>query len=209
MTKVYKNDVINFEEMEINDSGSVFEQILESRKREIDSKRFFLRYISPEDLDRYDFSNLESLKEFRNRCVVGTNPLVPMGGCNVREESIEKGLRYSGMKLSDPSKEIRGTFDRHGDILTYSPIFPMFYEERDLCKFARDVYFSTLTFEELLMREIDEASDYYLHVGRYSNAKEIAKNGQYKMEQISKDDMINYATNPEMGEEVYRKYLKY
>lgn len=39
-------------------------------------------------------------------------------GCNLRKENVEKGIRYSGIKLSDPSEEISGVFDRHARVLT-------------------------------------------------------------------------------------------
>ncbi len=209
MEKYYKNDVINFEEGNIEDSESLFEHILESRKGGIDSKRFFLDYISPEEIAKYDFNDVESLKAFRERCVYGNSPLILMGGCNLNEEHVKNGLRYSGIKLSDPEGKIMGTFDRHGEILTYSPIFQAFYDERDLCKFAREHYFTTLTFEELLMREFDLAREFYVHIGSYSTAKEIGKYGSYKMEKITKDEMVEFARDPEKGESVRRKYLKY
>lgn len=65
-------------------------------------------------------------------------------GCNLRKENVEKGIRYSGIKLSDPSEEISGVFDRHARVLTQSPIFQQFYQERDLCKYAKDAYFTSV-----------------------------------------------------------------
>lgn len=210
MDRYYKVDMISFEEEFLEPTESLFQHVLASRKSEIDSKRFFLNYISPEELTNYDFTNVESLKSFRERCVYGNSPLILMGGCNLNDDHVEKGLRYSGIKLSDPEGKIRGTFDRHGDVLTYSPIFPFFYEERDLCKFARDRYFTTLTFEELVMREIEYAKEFYLHTGRYDTAREIGKHGtSYKMEKITKNEMIEFTRDSEKGENVYRKQLKY
>ena len=209
MEKYYKDDIFSFEEGSIENSESLFEHILETRKDGIDSKRFFVDYISPEELASYDFTNVESLKTFRKKCVSGNSPLVLMGGCNLNEEYVKKGLRYSGMKISDPEGKILGTFDRHGEILTYSPIWQPFYDDRDLCKFARDHYFTPLTFEELLMRELDLAREFYVHVGSYDTAKEIGKYGSYKMEKITKDEMVEFARDPEKGESVRRKKLNY
>ncbi len=209
MIKVYKEDVINFEEFELDDSSSVFEQILERRKREIDADRFYLNFISPLDLKKYDFNNLESLKKFRNDCLTSSCFMVTMGGCNLRKENVEKGIRYSGIKLSDPCETIRGVFDRHAHTLTYSPIFQRFYEERDLCKFAKETYFTPTSFEKLIMLEIEKANEFYLHTGRYDTVKDILNNGKYRMEKIDKKEMIKLATDPEFGEDTYRKSLRF
>lgn len=209
MDKVYYNDVINFKALEVDGEASLFDTILEDRKKGIDSKRFFLDYISPEELEKYDFSDLESLRAFRRKCLTMDDPLVRMGGCNMHPEYVEKGLRYSGIKMSDPNEVFYGTFDRHNGILTYSPIFPRFAEERDLIKFAREVYFTSLSFEEIMLREVDVAEEYKLHVDNYKTSKDIAKYGPYVMESISKDEMINFINDPSAGEKVRNKALKY
>lgn len=209
MDKVYYNDVINFKALEVDGEASLFDTILEDRKKGIDSKRFFLDYISPEELERYDFSDLESLRAFRRRCLTMDDPLVRMGGCNLHPEYMEKGLRYSGIKMSNPEGDIMGSFDRRDGILTYSPLFPHFYEERDLIKFAREVYFTSLSFREIMLREVDVAEEYKLHVDNYKTSKDIAKYGPYVMESISKDEMINFINNPSASEKVCNKALKY
>lgn len=209
MSKVYYNDVINFKEIELYDKKSIFDTILEDRKGGLDAKRFFLDHISPEELEQYDFSNLESLRAFRRKCLTMDDPLVRMGGCNMHPEYVERGLRYSGIKMCDPEEQVYGFFDRHEGILTYSPILPRFAEERDLIKFAREVYFTSLSFEEIMLREVDVADECMLHVDNYKTSKDIAKYGPYVMESISKDEMINFIKNANEGEKIRNKALRY
>ena len=61
-------------------------------------------------------------------------------------DMLQKDIRYAGIKISDPSRNILGQFDIRNHVMTYSPISPYFFEERDLCKFARDDYFTTFSF---------------------------------------------------------------
>ncbi len=209
MAKIYFNDIINFKEIDVDENSSLFDTILKSRKGELDAKRFFVDYISPEELALYDFNNVDSLKAFRRKCLTMDDPLVRMGGCNMHPDYLSKGFRYSGMKMSDANGDIIGSFDRHDGVLTYSPLLPRFFEERDLIKFAREVYFTSLTFEEIMMREVEQADEFKLHVDNYKSSRDVAAHGIYVMESINKEEMIDFIKNPSAGEEVRKKALKY
>lgn len=207
MNKFYKDDIFGFNEYDLNVDGDIFKTILDERKQKLDSKRFFLEYLPKDIANGYDFNNLESLKKFRNDCLRWNSPLQRMGGCNLDEEELKRGIRYSGIKMSDPSGKVYGSFNiREGKII-YSPIFPRFYEERDNIKFANDKYFTTMTFEEVMERQIDLTTEFYIHTGNYMTLKEIAKYGDYVFEKISKDQMLEFVYAPETGEKVFRKYL--
>ena len=134
-------------------------------------------------------------------------PLQRMGGCNLKEEKLDQDIRYTGIKISDPCGKIPGVFDLTNHIITYSPIFPFFYDERDLVKFADDTYFTSMTFEEIIINEIDISNKYYVHTGNYKSSKDILKYGSYIYEQIDKNQMIEYATNPEKGYQLIKKHL--
>ena len=153
------------------------------------------------------FNNLDSLWEFRKKCGTWDNPIMKMGGCNLRKEEMDKGLRYGGIKMSDPEGKIMGSFDIRDGIMTYSPIFPPFYQERDLIKFANDIYFTTMKFEEIMMQQLNHVSDFYVHIGYYETVKELVKNGRYKLEKVSKDQMVDFINIPEEGEKIYKKNL--
>lgn len=207
MPNVFYDTIIDFKQYDIDINGNIFNQILEARKKELDKDRFFLNYISAEDLSKYDFNNKESLNEFRDICCTYMKPIKYMGGCNLRPEMQEKGLRDSGIVISDPNKNVLGQFNVRDDSVIYSPFFPLFYEERDVVKFANDEYFTTISFEELVMNQINYANKFYVHIGNPKSQKEYNQYGQYIMEEINKDQMINYLLNPEQGEKVLKKYL--
>lgn len=209
MGKVFRDTIIDFKQYDLTGGEDIFERILEERKKESDSKRFFLKFIPTEELDKYDFQDKNSLKEFRRACICYENPLKEMGGCNIREQDLEKGLRYAGMKLSDPYGKIPGAFDVRDHVITYSPIFPLCYEERDISKFANDIYFTDMTFEEIIMNQINNGLEFYVHTGQYRKMEDILKYGNYVFEQIDKKQMLEYATNPEQGYKVFEKSLKH
>lgn len=209
MAKFFIDNIVEFNEYDVDLKDNVIQKILDVRKNEIDSKRFFLDYLPISELSKYDFNDLNSLKKFRDACCTFMSPLEMMGGCNLREEMLEKDIRYAGIKLSDPSMKIAGQFDIRNGIVTYSPIFPFFYEERDLCKFANDTYFTPLTFEELIINQIDHSKKFYVHTGDYMKSADIIKHGKYILEKVTKNQMIEYATNPELGYNVLKKSRKH
>lgn len=207
MEHIYRDRIVRLEQIDIDSTEDLFSRILEEKKHEIDKDRFFINYISSEDLSKYDFGNNESLNKFRHDCISINDPLKPMGGCNLREAEVRKGIRYAGMKLSDPNGIIPGVFDINNGTITYSPIFPLFYDDRDNIKFAKDTYFTSMTFEEIIINQINNAIKYYVHIGNYSTARDIMKYGSYIFEKINKEQMIEFATNPEKGQKVLNKHL--
>lgn len=207
MAMIFRDEFFRFNQYSLEQGEDIFEKILEERKNGIDSERFFLSFIPSEELAKYDFSDKNSLKQFRDVCLTFSSPLKKMGGCNLREEYLSKGIRYAGIKLSDPYGKIPGAFDVRNHIITYSPIFPLFYQERDLIKFANDTYFTSMPFEEIIMNQINNAVEYYVHTGDYKTARDLIKYGSYIFEKVTKEQMIEYATNPEKGELILKKYL--
>lgn len=207
MPKIFRDKIIKFEQFDINADEDIFSRILEDKEQEIDNDRFFLSYISEKDLAKYDFCNNESLSQFRHACVSINDPLKAMGGCNLREEELKRGIRYAGMKLSDPYGEIPGVFDINNGVLTYSPIFPLFYEDRDNIKFAMDTYFTSMTFQEIILNQINNSREFYIHTGNYYSLKDRLKYGDYVFEKISKNQMVEFATKPDEGYKVLNKYL--
>ena len=208
MPNVFFDEIVRFNQYDFDTSKDVFEQILELRKCKIDSERFFLQYIPVGVIEKYDFNDRVSLDEFRDVCTSFVSPLVRMAGCNLREDKLEQDIRYAGIKISDPSKNILGQFDIRNHCITYSPIFPFFYEERDLVKFARDSYFTTLTFDELIKNQIEHCEKFYVHTGYHKTIRDLSKYGYYIFEEISKEKMLDFSTNPELGKEVQTQYMK-
>lgn len=210
MEKYYRDSIIQFDEYTICEDENIFDAILDERKEEIDGKRFFLEYIPKEVLENYNFEDLESLKKFRNDCLGIRSPKMKMGGCNLDPDYLDEDrktgyLRYAGIKLSDPYGSIYGSFDMRDGILTYSPLFPHFYEERDLGKFARDTYFTTMTFEAIMQVLIDKANECFIHTG---NCCELGVKSPYILEKVTKDEMLKCVYDAKEGEKIYERVWK-
>ncbi len=210
MEKYFRDKIIKFEQKTLKPNDNIFEIILEERRKEIDSKRFFLKYLPVEVLSDYNFDDPTLLKKFRDASLSVDCPIMRMGGCNLHPEYLEKDkeygyLRYAGIKMSDPYGKILGSFDVRDGIVTYSPLFPHFYKERDLIKFANDTYFTTMKFEDIMAVQIDEADECFVHVG---NSYQIGVTSPYILQKVTKDQMLAFVSNPEEGEKIYKRTLK-
>lgn len=191
MANIFIDNIFEFQQYDISIDKDIIESIL-IKQGELD-KRFFLEYVPKSILNKYNFNDKNSLKQFRNMRFSPKSPIKSMGGCNY-EGNEGTNIREFGTILSDPSKNIEGQFNITNHIMTYSPFFPFFYEQRDLIKFADDTYFTSIPFETLLMNQIENATEYYIHIGNYHTAAEVANYGRYIFEKISKNQMIEYAT---------------
>ena len=207
MEYVYRDKIFGIDRIFIESEEDIFKIILDTKQNEGKDSRFFLNYISKDELSKYDFENEISLSSFRNVCNAFDSPLKLMGGYNMSESAINKGIMCCGIKISDPFGNIPGVFIINNDVVIYSPIFPLFYEERDISKFANDVYFTTLTFEQIIKSLINQASKFYVHIGNYSQLKDKIKYGDYILEEVEKEKMLTYVSNPENGKKVYSRHL--
>jgi len=207
MEKYFRDTILEFQQGTIEITDDLFEIILKERKKGIDPKRFFLEFIPQSRLEVYDLGNTDSLKIFRNDCLTYHRPLMKMGGCNLHPDYLEKDqrsgyLRYAGIKMSDPYGDILGSFDIREKTITYSPLLPHFYDERDLCKFARDTYFTTMTFEDIMKVQIEKADEYYVHVG---NSYQIGRKSPYILEKVTKNEMMEFVYDQEKGRKILEK----
>ncbi len=211
MAKIYTKTTGNIKEYDIDLNDDIFKQILELRKNYLyDRERFFLNYISDEDLSKCNFNDEESLEQFSNDTMSKLSPIKGMAGCNQREEMLSKGIRYAGNIISDPNKNVLGQFDIIDNTMIYSPIFPYFYEERDLIKFARDEYFTTIPFDVLALNQIKYVKKCLIYTGKMLSLKELAnsKYGYYAMEKVSKTQMKEFIKDPEQGRLLKRKFIE-
>lgn len=206
MNYIYRDVLNSIETINICGNEDIFGRLLREREYYIDENRFFLRYVPIDTLLRYDFNNYDDINKFRDVYSSNFGSFVLIGGCNNSLEALSKDIRMSGIKMSDPSGRIPGQFDIRNGKITYSPLFPFFYKERELSGFAKDEYFTPLTFYEIMMNQIENASSFYVHTGDYKNPNIIAKKGVYIFEKVTKDDMINFAKSGEEGKKILRKY---
>ncbi len=204
MKTVYRDILNSIEKIDMCNDEDIFKRILREREYYIDESRFFLRYVPTDILLKYDFNDFDDINKFRDVYSSSFSSFVIIGGCNNREEALSKDIRMSGIKMSDPSGKLPGQFDVRDGKLTYSPFFPLFYNERDLVKFAKDEYFTSLTFNEIIMNQIENVSSFYVHTGNYNNPRIISKRGPYVFEKVTKNDMINFVNNEEEGKKILR-----
>ena len=209
MEYVYSDKIFGIDRIAIESEEDIFKKILDTKQNERIDSRFFLNYVSNDELSKYDFESEISISSFRNDCNTLDSPLMPMGGYNMSESAKSKGVMYYGIKISDPFGNIPGVFIINNDTMIYSPIFPLFYEERDISKFANEVYFTTLTFEQIIRTLIAGASKFYVHIGNYSQLKDKIKYGDYIFKEVLKEEMLSCVTNPEIGKKVYSRHLSF
>ena len=82
-----------------------------------------------------------------------------------------------------------------------------FYEERDVFKFANDIYFTSIPFEDIVLNQINYVEKFYVHTRYAKSSKELMKTGYYILDEISKDEMKSYLSNPEQGNQILTKFL--
>lgn len=202
MVKIYKDDIVKFNEYNLEDNKDIFKTILNVRRNEIDSKRFYLKYISQEVLDTYDFNNKESLKKFRCDCL-RYSILQGMGGCNLNTDDLKKGFIYSGIQISDPSG-VPGIFYIIDKKIIYNPLHSQFYKNRDVIKFANETYFTKMTFEEIMLTQIELAKEYYVQKRGYETAQELM-DIQNSYEKVNKEEMMGFVLDKERGDMIRKK----
>ena len=211
MEKYFRDTIFGIQQGTLEITDNLFDIILDERKKGIDPKRFFLHFVSQRELEAYDFNNPDSLKKFRNDRLTGRVPLMKMGGCNLHPDYLERDqrsgyLRYAGIKMSDPYGNIPGSFDVRNQVITYSPLFPHFYDERDQCKFANDTYFTTMTFEDIMKVQIEHAEECFVHV---KNSYELGRKSPYVLEKITKEQMTEFVYDSEKANKILEKSLEW
>lgn len=200
MNKIFYDNFFKINEIPLKNNGDIFESILESRKNDIDKDRFYIKFLPVIEFEKYNFNDKQSLREFRDICYSIDTPIMPMGGCNLWERYMYD-MRISGKKISDPYGRIYGSFDIRNGIITYSPLFAHFYNERDVAKFANDQYFTTMTFEDIMKYQIEVSNQFYVHTGYdYTN-----RDRKYILESVSPSEMLDFVNNPKSGEMILKK----
>ena len=209
MAKLYFHRKIDVQEFDIDPDKDIFQQILNvNSEQSFDKERFFLYTFPISILKEYNLNDPKLVNEFVHKYLITQPPYKRIGGYNATQKRLEEfGIRYAGIRLSDPEEKIIGQFVRIGKNMTYCPTFPFFNHDFDIVKFANNTYFTTLSFEEILSNQIQHASRYIINKGEPNCKEDIRKYGEYITEEISKEQMIDYATNPESGKNVLIKRL--
>ena len=208
----YDSFVRPIDQYDFDPEENIFEEILKMRvaQGKFDHLRFFLEYIPAEKLAEYDFNDPESLAAFRDIYGSYLLPRQTIGALSKEPVMIAADLEdevlcNSGTKLSDPEERIIGEFDVRDGIMTYSSIWGQFYDARDIIKFANDSYFTTIPFNQLIAAQIKFAEKFYVHTG---DGRKI-KDPRFFYDEVSREQMIECATNPDVGNKILRLYTEH
>lgn len=185
MKQIIEDRRISYEVVEIEDNVLIL-QYLKERNR-----AFKLQRVNHET---YEFmKNCVGMPYIQNR---GT-PIAgfaPLKGDSFRSSG--------GLKISDSEGIIGGSFIIQDDRIIYTAGEP-FFKERDGFVYTNgNTYFTEMTMFDLLKEELQIQRKYLIYMGE----KYIKKPFGYEdiFEEVSAEEMLEYATNPEKGQYVLR-----
>ena len=180
MANVFYYDIDNdsIKSYDIDLSEDIFKQILDLRKDNPDSYRFYLRYMDSklkEIIDKGDVRGFSYLNDFYSK---------RMAGCNLTPSALEGEFESGGIKISDPVRLIHGQIDVRNHIMTYSPITRSFCLQKENLGFAKETYYTTIEFTKLLKNQIDHATAFYKHIGKDEDGYIKEESSKEKMMQL-------------------------
>lgn len=203
MNTYYENKNHDIDEHQFK--GDIFTHILKSRQEQERDNKFLLYYLPKEE--KCDFQDNLVKQEFKKEIESPSSPLLLMGGANL-ENLNKRDIRLNGIKMTDPYGKIIGSFDIRENMMTYCPLLPNFYAEKDLTNFGTDSYFTTLSFQEIMLTMTKYVKKYYVIVGYNYSPRVIINKGKYIKEQVNKDKMLKFIQNEEAGKLIRSRILK-
>lgn len=191
MIEIIKNDVIAYESILISEGESIVTNLKENTRWQ-----FKLNRVSPLEFDRIKKAQeKEELLDRYHACpIVGYSPTVN-GNYSFQSSG--------GLKLSSDEENILGSFVIEEDKIIYTPV-AKFFEERDCFVYARRDFYTTLSMTEVLEPELNFAHQFLIYRG------EELKSGMFMpiLENVSRSEMMEYAINPEKGNDAYQKIYR-
>lgn len=116
-----------------------------------------------------------------------------------------KGNSFSssgGLKISDSEEIISGSFVIQDDQIIYEAGAP-FFRERDSFVYTNgNTYFTEMSMLDLLKEELQIKRKYLIYMGKKLEMKPYKCEDIF--EEVSAEEILEYATNPEKGEYVLR-----
>lgn len=109
-----------------------------------------------------------------------------------------------GLKLSDHTKHIGGSFIIEDERIIYEA-GERFFEERDFGKYSNLNYYTTMTMKDLLIEELNKKRKLLVYMGEKLEGVHYT----HRFEEVSKDELMEYATNPKKGEMAYTNRIYY
>ncbi len=173
------------------------DRLIEYRVINLDSNTSTLDYLKKNNfsfnLRHVDHKTFESLQASNKIIVVERKPLVGYGklkGTHFRQSG--------GLKISDPDERISGSFIIEDKRIIYEAGEP-FYRERDSFVYFNGVrYYTEMSMLDILKEELNQERQYLIYMGQKFEKEKMCYIDQF--EEVSKDELLEYAIDSEKGE---------
>lgn len=177
MKQIIKNNRIDYETLTIHENTRVLEYL----KQDTYSS-FLLQHVSEEDFQLLQKTD-DSLNLYANPYIAGYN-------------SYQQG----NLKLSSENADIMGTFVLDDEKIIYMPQ-SKFSDERDFYIYSGVEYYTTMTMSEILEEELAIDRKFLIYMGEEVRGYTPCP----IFEEVSRDEMVEYAINPDKGKLAYEK----
>lgn len=128
--------------------------------------------------------------------------------CNpVAALSSAKGTSFRsscGLKVSDPTEKVNGSFIIEEDRIIYDALQP-FFKERDAGRYNGISYYTEMNMLDILREELNKKRQLLIYMGQ----ELIGIHYHDLFEEVNKEEFLEYATNPLKGEEALARRRHY
>lgn len=187
MKEIIKNNIINYEVIRIRQNTPVLEYL----KRHYFS--FRLKQVSPELLEQLKISDHPIDMKYGD-FIAGYGEL---RGDDFRSSG--------GLKISDSKKNIPGSFIIEEKRIIYDALRP-FYKESASHVYTNGTEFITdMSMLDVLKEELNRKRQYLIYMG--NKVKGCVP--EFQFHEVSKEELLEYAQNPEKGEYSLKKRRYY
>lgn len=176
MKEILQNCYGHFETIKIEENISILEYL-----KELEKYRFILKQVNHEQ-----FLELQNANKFME---IVCNPVAAF--------STAKGVNFrssSGLKISDPTEKVNGSFIIEEERIIFDAFQP-FFEERDAGRYSGLSYYTEMSMLDILKEELNKERKLLIYMGQELNG--VHFNDLF--EEVSKEEFLEYAINPEKG----------
>ena len=179
MKEIIKNNIINYELIRIRQNTPVLEYL----KRHYFS--FSLKQVSPELLEQLKISDHPIDMKYGD-FIAGYGKLKRYDFGSSR-----------GLKISDSKENIPGSFIIEEKRIIYDALRP-FYKERYM---EGTEFITDMSMLDVLKEELNRKRQYLIYMGKKVNGCVP----EFQFHEVSKEELLEYAQNPEKGEYSLKK----
>ena len=186
----------NFEELcysaiDIEENISVLEYLKQYEK----NTSFVLHHI-----DRETFEKFKNIKMDKETMGILSYIYKPIAGYNkIGKIDYTLPIGGGGLKISDHEEKIRGSFIIEDNKIVYDGSVAFFRERDSYIYCYAKKYYTTMTMRELLMQELERKRQLLIYMGTKSEGYQSIP----LFEEVNKEKMLEYASNPKLGEQAF------